>query len=103
MRAFGGKAGRGTDRAQRQTSKCLQRKATVHGFSCLEYGYWLAQTIRAIHTTSDIGSVRSRCSALSDLSSTLLLVLRLSSLTMTSSFLVLTTTRSPLRDRKSVV
>src|ERR1017187_577191 len=62
------------------------------------YGfYWLAQTIRAIQTTSDIDKVRSRCSALSDLSSMLLVVLRLSSLTMTSSFLVLTTTRSPLR------
>src|ERR1035437_2691173 len=53
--------------------------------------------MRATHTTSDIGKVRSRCSALRDLSSMLLLVLRLSSLTITSSFLVLTTTRSPRR------
>src|SRR4051812_25403747 len=58
--------------------------------------YCVAQTMRAIQTTSDMANVRSRCSVLSDLSSTVLVVLRLSSLTMTSPFLVLTTTRSPL-------
>ena len=57
----------------------------------------LAQTMRAIHNTSAIARVRSACSRLSETSSSVLLVLRLSSLTVTSPFLVLTTTRSPLR------
>src|SRR4029079_323612 len=52
--------------------------------------------MRATQTTSDIDSVRSRCSALSDLSSTAFAVLRLSSFTMTSPSFVFTTTRSPL-------
>src|SRR5205809_3234503 len=59
--------------------------------------YWLAHTMRAIHATSSSDSTRSACSALSDLSSTVLAVCRVSSCTMTSPILVLTTTRSPRR------
>ena len=59
--------------------------------------YWLAHMMRAIHSTSSTDSVRSVCSGLSDRSSIVFAVRRLSSFAITSPSLVLTTTRSPRR------
>src|SRR5215467_14037727 len=59
--------------------------------------HWLAHTMRATHSTSSAAKIRSACCALSAFSSSVLAVLRLSSLAITSPPLALTMTRSPRR------
>lgn len=59
--------------------------------------YWLAHTMRAIHSISLRAMILSSCSGLTDTSSTSVAVLRASSLAITSPSFVLTTTRSFFR------
>ena len=75
---------------------CRVSPAMTKGL-CHEGCYWLAHTIRAIHSTSLVASVRSTWFGLSDCSSSVLAVRRFNSLTITSPSVVFTTTRSPRR------
>src|SRR5262252_5837312 len=56
--------------------------------------HWLAHTMRPTHCTSSAARMRSACPALSDFSSRVFAVLRLSSFAITSPSRVLTMTRS---------
>src|SRR5476651_2514951 len=61
VRSFGGETCRRIDRAQREPRKRFQDVTAIHGVSstAARQNYWLAQTTRAIHTTSSSVSVRS--------------------------------------------
>src|SRR4051812_3761912 len=90
-----GRCRSGSHPAQNNAQGFLQQ--IVQNIRQVRQRYWLAHTIRAIHTTSAASSARSACAGLSDCNSSVLAVRRFNSFTSTSPSVVFTTTRSPRR------